>query len=86
MMRNSGAFSLLGMSKSRACTFGAVLLIWLSCSSLLVAAQDGITDPVEGDFNLLELLAALFFSFKDTFHNSTAGLISPSRISTVWHE
>ncbi|KAI5568115.1 hypothetical protein POPTR_013G159500v4 [Populus trichocarpa] len=47
MIRNSGAFSLLGMSKSRACTFGAVLLIWLSCSSLLVAAQDGITDPVE---------------------------------------
>ncbi|KAL9380188.1 hypothetical protein Peur_028670 [Populus x canadensis] len=47
MIRNSGAFSLLGMSKSRACTFGAVLLIWLCCSSLLVAAQEGITDPVE---------------------------------------
>jgi hypothetical protein len=50
MIRNSGAFSLLGMSQSRACTFGAVLLIWLCCSSLLVAAQEGITDPVEGDF------------------------------------
>ncbi|KAL9342785.1 hypothetical protein Peur_066110 [Populus x canadensis] len=47
MIRNSGAFSLLGMSQSRACTFGAVLLIWLCCSSLLVAAQEGITDPVE---------------------------------------
>ncbi|KAL3574597.1 hypothetical protein D5086_025210 [Populus alba] len=47
MIRNSGAFPLLGMSKSRACTFGAVLLIWLCCSSLLVAAQDGITAPEE---------------------------------------
>ncbi|KAF9670970.1 hypothetical protein SADUNF_Sadunf13G0124400 [Salix dunnii] len=47
MIRHSGAFSFLGMSKSRAFTFGAVLLLWLCCSSLLAAQKDGITDPVE---------------------------------------
>ncbi|KAF9670969.1 hypothetical protein SADUNF_Sadunf13G0124300 [Salix dunnii] len=47
MIRNSGAFYSLGMSKSRAFTFGAVLLLWLCCSSLLAAQKDGITDPIE---------------------------------------
>ncbi|KAG5233587.1 LRR receptor serine/threonine-protein kinase [Salix suchowensis] len=47
MIRNSGAFYSLGMSASRAFTFGAVLLLWLCCSSLLAAQKDGITDPVE---------------------------------------
>uniref|UniRef100_A0A6N2LJV4 non-specific serine/threonine protein kinase n=1 Tax=Salix viminalis TaxID=40686 RepID=A0A6N2LJV4_SALVM len=47
MIRNSGALYSLGMSASRAFTFGAVLLLWLCCSSLLAAQKDGITDPVE---------------------------------------
>ncbi|CAK7323475.1 unnamed protein product [Dovyalis caffra] len=47
MIRNSGVFSFLGMSMSRTCTSGAVLLIWLCWSSFLISAQDGITDPAE---------------------------------------
>uniref|UniRef100_A0A6N2LZH1 non-specific serine/threonine protein kinase n=1 Tax=Salix viminalis TaxID=40686 RepID=A0A6N2LZH1_SALVM len=47
MIRNSGALYSLGMSASRAFTFGAVLLLWLCCSSLLAAQKDGVTDPVE---------------------------------------
>ncbi|KAJ6433268.1 hypothetical protein OIU84_017045 [Salix udensis] len=47
MIRNSGALYSLGMSASRAFTLGAVLLLWLCCSSLLAAQKDGVTDPVE---------------------------------------
>ena len=43
-------FSFRGMPISRTWTFGAALLIWLRWSSLIVAAQDANTDPVEGDF------------------------------------
>ncbi|XP_050218131.1 probable LRR receptor-like serine/threonine-protein kinase At1g06840 isoform X2 [Mercurialis annua] len=35
------------MSISRICTFGAVLVIWLCWSPLLIEAQKNITDPVE---------------------------------------
>jgi hypothetical protein len=50
MIRDSGYISFLGMTISRTWTFGAALLIWLCWSSLLVAAQNAPTDPVEGDF------------------------------------
>ncbi|KAF9661916.1 hypothetical protein SADUNF_Sadunf19G0118700 [Salix dunnii] len=42
-----GDISFFGMPISRIWTFGAVLLIWLWWSSLLVAAQAATTDPVE---------------------------------------
>ncbi|KAL3565898.1 hypothetical protein D5086_033944 [Populus alba] len=47
MIRDSGDISFLGMPISRTWTFGAALLIWLCWSSVLVAAQDAPTDPVE---------------------------------------
>ncbi|XP_061943557.1 probable LRR receptor-like serine/threonine-protein kinase At1g06840 [Populus nigra] len=47
MIRDSGDISFLGMTISRTWTFGAALLIWLCWSSLLVAAQNAPTDPVE---------------------------------------
>ncbi|KAJ6696557.1 hypothetical protein OIU85_002954 [Salix viminalis] len=42
-----GDISFSGMPISRIWTFGAALLIWLCWSSLLVAAQDATTDPLE---------------------------------------
>uniref|UniRef100_A0A2K1Y6C7 Uncharacterized protein n=1 Tax=Populus trichocarpa TaxID=3694 RepID=A0A2K1Y6C7_POPTR len=80
MIRNSGAFSLLGMSKSRACTFGAVLLIWLSCSSLLVAAQDGITDPVEG------VLIPTIVSSRTKPSKSSSTMMGSSSITSLHQE
>eukprot|EP00258_Populus_trichocarpa_P031558 XP_024447577.1 probable LRR receptor-like serine/threonine-protein kinase At1g06840 isoform X2 [Populus trichocarpa] len=49
MIRDSGDISFLGMTISRTWTFGAALLIWLCWSSLLVAAQNAPTDPVEAN-------------------------------------
>lgn len=48
------------MPISRIWTFGAALLIWLCWSSLLVAAQDATTDPLEGDF---PRIAGCYFPF-----------------------
>ncbi|KAJ9167346.1 hypothetical protein P3X46_022008 [Hevea brasiliensis] len=47
MFQNSGDFSILGLSISRISTFGTVLIMWLFWSSLLIEAQDAITNPVE---------------------------------------
>ncbi|XP_022730604.1 probable LRR receptor-like serine/threonine-protein kinase At1g06840 [Durio zibethinus] len=47
MFHNSAEFCILRMSASRAWTVGAVFLMWLFGSSLLIGAQDGITDPIE---------------------------------------
>ncbi|XWS74451.1 hypothetical protein CRYUN_Cryun02cG0217300 [Craigia yunnanensis] len=48
MFQNSAEFRILRMPTSRAWTVGAVFLMWLFGSSLLVGAQDGITHPIEG--------------------------------------
>ncbi|KAJ8751577.1 hypothetical protein K2173_016823 [Erythroxylum novogranatense] len=49
MLHKCDCFSIFGMFNSRACTFGALLLLWLCWSLLLIEAQSSITDPVEVD-------------------------------------
>ncbi|KAG8633649.1 hypothetical protein MANES_18G125500v8 [Manihot esculenta] len=47
MFYDSGGFCIPGMSISRTPTYGAILIMWLCWSSVLIEAQDSITDPVE---------------------------------------
>lgn len=41
------------MNQLRNCSYGAVLVAFLCWSSLLVGAEDLMTHPAEGDFDLV---------------------------------
>ncbi|XP_007017104.2 PREDICTED: probable LRR receptor-like serine/threonine-protein kinase At1g06840 [Theobroma cacao] len=64
MFQNSAEFRILMMSTSRAWTVAAFFFMWLFGSSLLVGAQNGITDPVE-----VRALQAIKGSLIDTNKN-----------------
>ena len=50
------------MYLSRVCGYGLFVVAWLCCSSLLIDAQNLLTNPEEGEFALL----CRSFSFYDS--------------------